>query len=844
MKRFISSFLVLSLILSLLVVSACATDLTGQYWTIPSSSQESKTSGFGSTASRQYFTFGYPVALYAGNGFGSLPNCLVSSAVPAGSFADNWSPTPTSYYPLSKGTYLNVHASFSVSIGTMSDSDYFFNGSASLLFYDTSGSSSDIFSVSLGVVSPTVSGSSAVYSVSKIVDIPFDGTISFCVLMLSASCFTSSYISCTPGSSTSVYISGSSSDSGDTVVNVDTAGIEALLAEIKAIVTSICSNSDTANDILNSINGYVIALYDNSTNCITYLEKVENILSTQLVEINNSLKGISIDDLSIQAIIDGLSASITFEPSDLSGVEEYLDSILNQISHISSVVDAISEKLDISNEWFAQFASDLFDIKSDVGFCSTYLQGLYNTLLGMDDDIAAMRDFLEENNANILLILQEVQSIHSSLGDSVGSTLDEILRNLVSQGTDLGSIKSLLSSIKDNSDAAANTLDELLKELQKVEAENVLTNERLQAILDAIDDFEIDVSKTTEKILTDEDSKGLGGLISKIINHLLSVIDFVSDLFGDVFTSIPSTISAFNDCNQFWGDTKTYVYTPHQISGYAGQGGSSFDNSNTSVQSLFSEAEKYLGYPYVFGGSSPETSFDCSGYVCYVLNHSGVYSIERTSAQGIYNLCEPVSRSAAKPGDLVFFSGTYDCPDIVSHVGFYAGDGKMLHAGDPIQYTSIDTSYWQSHFYSFGRLPFNVETPVFSVCPDTILIVDDLAYDFIFRWDVKPSASVSSVSIYVVASDYDCCDLLRVSEGSTVCCNYSEAFNIADEYGFSEYDFPFGLICVATLTDGSLLYSDTTFFCSSDVYSAWGFDTDYDFYNTSFSEDLKSYIEG
>lgn len=843
MKRFIASFLAISFILSMFVVSACATDLTGVSWSVPSSTQESKT-GIVSTASWRTYTFAYPVALYSGNGFGSLPNVLLSGNATGDVVASNYSPSPASYYPLSKGTFLNVRASCSVSFGTMPDSSFIGDCAAVLLFYDSSGSYKTELSVTLdNHISPSVLDSSVLYSVSKIVDIPVDGTISFCVLKFVAKFCTSSYISFTPGSP-SVYISGSSSTSGDTVVNVDTTGIEALLAEIKAIVTSICSNSDTANDILNSINGYVIDLYDNSTNCITYLEKVENILSTQLVEINNSLKGISIDDLSIQAIIDGLSASITFEPSDLSGVEEYLDSILNQISHISSVVDAISEKLDISNEWFAQFASDLFDIKSDVGFCSTYLQGLYNTLLGMDDDIAAMRDFLEENNANILLILQEVQSIHSSLGDSVGSTLDAILRNLVSQGTDLGSIKSLLSSIKDNSDAAANTLDELLKELQKVEAENVLTNERLQAILDAIDDFEIDVSKTTEKILTDEDSKGLGGLISKIINHLLSVIDFVSDLFGDVFTSIPSTISAFNDCNQFWGDTKTYVYTPHQISGYAGQGGSSFDNSNTSVQSLFSEAEKYLGYPYVFGGSSPETSFDCSGYVCYVLNHSGVYSIERTSAQGIYNLCEPVSRSAAKPGDLVFFSGTYDCPDIVSHVGFYAGDGKMLHAGDPIQYTSIDTSYWQSHFYSFGRLPFNVETPVFSVCPDTILIVDDLAYDFIFRWDVKPSASVSSVSIYVVASDYDCCDLLRVSEGSTVCCNYSEAFNIADEYGFSEYDFPFGLICVATLTDGSLLYSDTTFFCSSDVYSAWGFDTDYDFYNTSFSEDLKSYIEG
>lgn len=842
MKRLIASLLVVSFVLPFFVLPSSAVDFTGELWSVPSSTQESQTSGFGSAASDYKFSFGYPVALFGQNGFGGLHNTLVPAYMTDGEFASNWSPSPTSVYPLSKGTYLNVSATFSVSFGTMSDGDYFSDGAVSILFYDSSGNFTA--SRNLGKVSPSVHDSSATYSISKIVEIPSDGIISFCVFHLQARCCTSSYISFTPGSPR-VFISGSASpDAGDTIVNVDTDGIEALLAEIKTIVTSICSNTDTANSILDSINSYVIDLYDNSTNCITYLEKVENILSTQLVAINNSLKGISIDDLSIQAIIDGLSASITFEPSDLSGVEEYLDGILNQISHISTVVDSISDKLDISNEWFSQFASDLFDIKSDVSFCSTYLQGLYNTLSGMNEDVSKMRDFLEESNSNILLILQEVQDIHSSLGDSVGSTLDEILRNLVSQGTELGAIKALLTAIKNNSDAASKTLDDLLKELQKVEAENILTNERLLAILDAIDGFEINVSKTTEKVLTDEDSKSLGGLISKIINHLLSVIDFVSDLFGDVFTSIPSTISAFNNCNQFWGDTKTYVYTPHQISGYTGQGGSSFDNSSTSVQALFSEAEKYLGYPYVFGGSSPETSFDCSGYVCYVLNHSGVYSLDRTTAQGLYNICEPVSRANAKPGDLVFFTGTYDCSDIVSHVGFYSGDGKMLHAGDPIQYTSIDSSYWQSHFYSFGRLPFNVENPVFLVEHDSILIVDYIDYNSIFQWDVKPSESVSSLSLYVVLSDYDSCGLLRVVDGSLVRCDYSEAFNIVVELGLSEYNYPFGLICVATLSDGSLLYSDTTFFCTSDVYSAFGFDTEYDFYNTSSYEYLKSYIEG
>lgn len=118
---------------------------------------------------------------------------------------------------------------------------------------------------------------------------------------------------------------------------------------------------------------------------------------------------------------------------------------------------------------------------------------------------------------------------------------------------------------------------------------------------------------------------------------------------------------------------------------------------------MIAEGEKYLGYPYVWGGSSPETSFDCSGFVCWVLNHSG-WSVGRTTAQGLYNICTPVSSANAKPGDLIFFVGTYDTPD-VSHVGIYVGGGQMLHCGNPISYANVNVPYWQEHFYCFGRLP-------------------------------------------------------------------------------------------------------------------------------------------
>ena len=116
---------------------------------------------------------------------------------------------------------------------------------------------------------------------------------------------------------------------------------------------------------------------------------------------------------------------------------------------------------------------------------------------------------------------------------------------------------------------------------------------------------------------------------------------------------------------------------------------------------ILSEAEKYIGYPYVWGGSSPATSFDCSGYVSWVINHSG-WNVGRLGAQGLYNICTPTS--SPKPGDLVFFVGTYDTAG-VSHCGIYVGDGMMIHCGDPIQYANLNTSYWQSHFYAYGRLP-------------------------------------------------------------------------------------------------------------------------------------------
>ena len=126
-------------------------------------------------------------------------------------------------------------------------------------------------------------------------------------------------------------------------------------------------------------------------------------------------------------------------------------------------------------------------------------------------------------------------------------------------------------------------------------------------------------------------------------------------------------------------------------------------NDATFAQ-LMQEATKYIGFPYQWGGSTPETSFDCSGFVCWVYTHSGVYNLPRTTAQQIYNQCTPVSKDEVKPGDLVFFTGTYQTNKPVTHIGIYVGDNQMLHCGDPIGYANLGNSYWVKHFYGFGRL--------------------------------------------------------------------------------------------------------------------------------------------
>ena len=137
-------------------------------------------------------------------------------------------------------------------------------------------------------------------------------------------------------------------------------------------------------------------------------------------------------------------------------------------------------------------------------------------------------------------------------------------------------------------------------------------------------------------------------------------------------------------------------YTDYDIPGEA--------LSNERFANMIREAEKYLGYPYVWGGSNPGTSFDCSGFVCWVINNCGNgWSVGRTTADGLMAYCDIIPAEEAQPGDLIFFQGTYATAG-ASHVGIYVGGGMMIHCGNPISYASVETSYWQSHFYCYGRI--------------------------------------------------------------------------------------------------------------------------------------------
>lgn len=153
---------------------------------------------------------------------------------------------------------------------------------------------------------------------------------------------------------------------------------------------------------------------------------------------------------------------------------------------------------------------------------------------------------------------------------------------------------------------------------------------------------------------------------------------------ADISEYMPDDLSAYLNKSDF--DAKKYQSLPVE-----------------KFLKLITKAETQLGVPYKLGADTPNKEFDCSAFVCWAFRESGVYDIPRKTAQGIYDECIPVPIFEAQPGDIIFFKGTYDCGEKVTHVGIYVGDDTMIAAGSPIQYTSLNTNYWREHFYAFGR---------------------------------------------------------------------------------------------------------------------------------------------
>ena len=214
------------------------------------------------------------------------------------------------------------------------------------------------------------------------------------------------------------------------------------------------------------------------------------------------------------------------------------------------------------------------------------------------------------------------------------------------------------------------------------------------------------IDPDTGEVETDDDGNPvMEEYEAKILNVSLRNMGFdyaVSNRMNSDEQQYYSTLNATYGCRDYLWDTNTTYY--------AGTSGSDYEIppdalSDERFKNMITEAEKYLGYPYVWGGASPETSFDCSGFVSWVINNCGNgWSYGRLDTDGLRSITAYVSAEDAKPGDLIFFQGTYNTSG-TSHVGIYVGDGMMIHCGDPIKYSSVNTDYWQQHFHSYGRLP-------------------------------------------------------------------------------------------------------------------------------------------
>ena len=342
-------------------------------------------------------------------------------------------------------------------------------------------------------------------------------------------------------------------------------------------------------------------------------------------------------------------------------------------------------------------------VASAVGSCSAFFQSSTNVVIGTsytaeDEDIlGAEADYVAMETA-LQARLDNIRTEYDGY-DEYNISMDEIGHNPY----ELASYLTILFESYTR-EQVQDTLTELFEGQYELTIDEVVeTRTRIETR--EVEHTETDPETGEEDTWTETEEYEVEYdyyiLNVTLTNHGLGHVISEAGLTEDQMSRYAVLLQTYGNRKELFGDSP-YAIITQEVLHYDIPGEALTDER---FRRMITEAEKYLGYPYVWGGASPSTSFDCSGFVSWVINHCGNgWSYGRLTAEGLRQVCAIIPRSEAKPGDLIFFQGTYNTSG-ASHVGIYVGNGMMIHCGNPIQYASMETSYWQQHFYCFGRLP-------------------------------------------------------------------------------------------------------------------------------------------
>jgi len=334
-------------------------------------------------------------------------------------------------------------------------------------------------------------------------------------------------------------------------------------------------------------------------------------------------------------------------------------------------------------------------VAGSISSCSVFMQGGTNVVIDTsytaeDADILGVEEDYKEMEAELQTRLDNIEDEYDGY-DEYRISSDQI-------GHDPYELASYLTIVFQSykRDQVQSTLQELFDSQYELTVE-----EEVEIRTREVEHSSTDPETGEEDTWTETEEYEYYILNVNLKNNGLGKAITEAGLTEDEMSRYAVLMQTYGNRREIFGDNP-YAVAVEDVLHYDIPGEALTDEK---FRRMIAEGEKYLGYPYVWGGSSPSTSFDCSGFVSWVVNHSGNgWSVGRQTAEGLRQCCSIIPKSSAKPGDLIFFKGTYNTSG-ASHVGIYVGDGMMLHCGKPIQYASCETSYWQSHFYCFGRLP-------------------------------------------------------------------------------------------------------------------------------------------